>query len=70
MVRYAIGGDKDDWAVAQANVAERLEGDLNPKVISIKNPNSTKRKMEEERKEAKKGKEKERSQKKSKKSRS
>lgn len=52
--RYAVGGDKDDWAIAQAQVAQRLEGDLDTKVISIKNLNSTKRKSEDDRKDVKK----------------
>lgn len=53
--RYAIGGDKDDWAAAQAKVASR-SGAASTSVISIKNPASTKRKMQEERKEGKKDK--------------
>ncbi|KAM0746787.1 putative nucleolus protein [Meredithblackwellia eburnea MCA 4105] len=52
--QYAIGGDDDDWAKAQDIVASR-SGNL-PSVISIKNPNSTKRKLQEERKEGKKDK--------------
>ncbi|KAL8278179.1 hypothetical protein RQP46_009352 [Phenoliferia psychrophenolica] len=48
--QYAVGGDKDDWAVAQAKVASRTGAQ--PSVISIKNPASTKRKMQEERKES------------------
>lgn len=54
--RYAIGGDKDDWAVAQAQIASRVgtEGGLT-NVLSVKNPLSTKmssikRKAEESKK--------------------
>lgn len=43
--RYAIGGNKDDWAVAQAAVALRVgastEGGIS-NVLSVKNPSSTK----------------------------
>ena len=52
--RYAIGGDKDEWAAAQAKVASRVGGEAAGGVsslISIKNPASTKRKSSEDRKE-------------------
>lgn len=43
LVRYAIGGNKDDWAIAQAAVASRVgtEGGIS-NVLSVKNPSSTK----------------------------
>ena len=46
MFRYAIGGDKDEWATAQAKVSSRvgIEGGEITKTISIK---SIKRKAEE-----------------------
>lgn len=55
--RYAIAGDADEWAAAQAKVASRIGGAGDgaiPSVLSIKNPASTKalkRKSGEEQKE-------------------
>lgn len=54
--RYAIGGSKDEWAVAQSQVASRLASSAEGapvKTISIK---STKRKAEEEEKKEKRAK--------------
>lgn len=55
-IRYAVGGDKDDWAAAQAQV----DGGGGDKLMSIRNPASTKRKASDEREKKdskKKGKE-------------
>ncbi|GAA5833748.1 hypothetical protein JCM11251_003218 [Rhodosporidiobolus azoricus] len=40
--QYAIGGSKDDWAVAEAAVAARQNKAGASSVVSVKNPNSTK----------------------------
>lgn len=42
--RYSIGGSKDEWAAAEAQVAAKLAGGkaLASSTVSVKNPNSTK----------------------------
>jgi N-acetyltransferase 10 len=42
--RYAVGGSKDEWAAAEAQVAAKINGGKAgaASVVSVKNPNSTK----------------------------
>ncbi|GAA5997578.1 hypothetical protein JCM5350_003618 [Sporobolomyces pararoseus] len=42
--QYAVGGSKDEWAAAEAQVAAKLNGGKTgvASVVSVKNPNSTK----------------------------
>lgn len=44
LCRYAIGGSKDEWAAAEAQVAAKVVGgkDRLSSTVSVKNPNSTK----------------------------
>ena len=43
LLRYAIAGDEQDWASAEAQVAAKLNGQSTGLgVVSVKNPNSTK----------------------------
>jgi len=48
-LRYAVAGDDHDWSTAQQKVASRLKADEIPSIVSIKNPQSTKRKADESR---------------------
>lgn len=43
-LRYSIGGSKDEWAAAEAQVAAKLAGGkaTASSTVSVKNPNSTK----------------------------
>ena len=41
--RYAVGGSKDEWAAAEAQVAAKVNGGKGvASVVSVKNPESTK----------------------------
>lgn len=42
--RYAVGGSKDEWAAAEAQVAARMAGGKQglSSTVSVKNPSSTK----------------------------
>lgn len=42
--QYAVGGSKDEWAQAEAQVAAKVNGSSSglSSVVSVKNPNSTK----------------------------
>lgn len=43
-VRYAVGGSKDEWAAAEAQVAAKVAGGKTgaSSTVSVKNPQSTK----------------------------